>query len=176
MKTFLRLLLKPLAFLPAMIMIWVIFNFSQQPGEVSAGLSLKISQEIVESTDVILDRHWDSYTKSVYVDKIHYYVRKAAHITEYFILAITITLPLYVVFGIRHVFLFIVSAFLCVMIACGDEYHQTFVAGRTGTPKDVLIDSIGIFSGILVSEVFCFVGRKTIFAPLEKKRRKKRKY
>ena len=28
--------------------------------------------------------------------------------------------------------------------ACSDEYHQTFVRGRTGTPVDVGIDAIGM--------------------------------
>ncbi len=169
MKTLLRFLLKPLAFVPALLMIFIIFNFSQQPGDVSAGLSLKISREVVTTVDYVFEQNWSDAQINQYVDKIHFYVRKAGHITEYFILAITITLPLYVVFGLRHAILFIVSGIICVLLACGDEYHQTFISGRTGTPKDVLIDSIGIFSGILVSEVFCFVGRKTIFAPLEKK-------
>ena len=169
MKTLLRFLLKPLAFVPALLMIFIIFNFSQQPGDVSAGLSLKISRKVVTTVDYVFEQNWSDAQINQYVDKIHFYVRKAGHITEYFILAITITLPLYVVFGLRHAILFIVSGIICVLLACGDEYHQTFISGRTGTPKDVLIDSIGIFSGILVSEVFCFVGRKTIFAPLEKK-------
>lgn len=169
MKTLLRFLLKPLAFVPALLMIFIIFNFSQQPGDVSAGLSLKISRKVVTTVDYVFEQNWSDTQINQYVDKIHFYVRKAGHITEYFILAITITLPLYVVFGLRHAILFIVSGIICVLLACGDEYHQTFISGRTGTPKDVLIDSIGIFSGILVSEVFCFVGRKTIFAPLEKR-------
>lgn len=171
MKTFFRFLLKPLAFVPALIMIYIIFNFSQQTGDVSSGLSLKVSQKIVVTVNDVFDRNWNEAQMDHYVERIHYYVRKAAHITEYFILAITITLPLYVVFGLRHVFLFIISAFLCIFLACADEYHQTFISGRTGTPRDVLIDSIGIFSGILVSQVFCFAGRKTIFAPLEKNRK-----
>ena len=35
---------------------------------------------------------------------------------------------------------------VCVSFAyaCTDEFHQTFVSGRTGTPVDVAIDSIGI--------------------------------
>ena len=172
MKTFLRFLLKPLAFAPAVIMIYIIFNFSHQPGEISAGLSLKISHKIVTTVDDVLEKNWDDATINQYTEKIHFYVRKAGHVTEYFILAITLTLPLYVVFGLRHVILFVTSGILCVLLACGDEYHQTFISGRTGTPRDVLIDSIGIFSGILVSEVFCYVGRKTVFAPLEKKRRR----
>jgi VanZ family protein len=28
--------------------------------------------------------------------------------------------------------------------ACTDEFHQTFVRGREGTPRDVLIDAIGM--------------------------------
>ena len=28
--------------------------------------------------------------------------------------------------------------------ACTDEYHQTFVPGREGTPRDVAIDAIGM--------------------------------
>lgn len=171
MKTFLRFLLKPLAFVPAMIMIYIIFNFSQQPGDISASLSLKISHKIVVTADEIFDRNWNDAQINNYTEKIHYYVRKTAHVTEYFILAITITLPLYVVFGLRHIILFIISGILCVLLACADEYHQTFISGRSGSPRDVLIDSIGIFSGIIVSEVICFVGRKTIFAPLEKKRK-----
>lgn len=172
MKTFLRFLLKPLAFVPAIIMIYIIFNFSAQPGDISAGLSLKVSRKIVTTVDQVFDRNWSDYQINNYTEKIHYYVRKTGHVTEYFILAVTIALPLYVVFGLRHVVLFIVSGILCVMLACGDEYHQTYISGRTGTPRDVLIDSIGIFSGIIVSEVICFVGRKTIFAPLERKRKR----
>ncbi len=31
-----------------------------------------------------------------------------------------------------------------VLYAASDEYHQMFVAGRVGSPIDVLIDSVGI--------------------------------
>ncbi len=107
MKTFFRFLLKPLAFVPALIMIYIIFNFSQQTGDVSAGLSLKVSRKIVVAADELLERNWNESQINHYTEKIHYYVRKAGHVTEYFILAITITLPLYVVFGLRHVVLFL---------------------------------------------------------------------
>lgn len=35
------------------------------------------------------------------------------------------------------------SLFLISLCAALDEYHQTFVKGRTGTPRDVLIDMGG---------------------------------
>ena len=39
---------------------------------------------------------------------------------------------------------------LGVLYAASDEVHQTFVAGRHGSPIDVAIDAIGIACGILV--------------------------
>ena len=39
-------LLKPLSFLPALLMMYIIFSFSAQPGEVSGNLSYKISYEM----------------------------------------------------------------------------------------------------------------------------------
>jgi VanZ family protein len=38
--------------------------------------------------------------------------------------------------------------------ACSDEFHQTFVAGRHGTPVDVLIDAAGIATALLLIRVW----------------------
>ncbi len=32
---------------------------------------------------------------------------------------------------------------ICVLYAVSDEFHQSFVDGRIGTPRDVLIDTVG---------------------------------
>lgn len=37
-----------------------------------------------------------------------------------------------------------VAAAIAVAYAVTDEYHQTFVDGRTGTVRDVLIDALGV--------------------------------
>ncbi len=38
--------------------------------------------------------------------------------------------------------------------ACTDEYHQTFVRGREGTPRDVLIDAIGMaIAALLINRI-----------------------
>jgi VanZ family protein len=37
-----------------------------------------------------------------------------------------------------------VAAAISLAYACTDEYHQSFVETRHGTPVDVVIDSIGI--------------------------------
>jgi VanZ family protein len=34
--------------------------------------------------------------------------------------------------------------------ACTDEFHQTFVSGRTGTPVDVGVDAVGMALAVLL--------------------------
>jgi VanZ family protein len=36
------------------------------------------------------------------------------------------------------------AAAISILYAVTDEYHQTFIEGRHGTPLDVLIDSVGV--------------------------------
>ena len=50
-KVLLRGILKPLSFLPALFMMYVILSFSAQPGTVSGSLSYKVSEIIVESAN-----------------------------------------------------------------------------------------------------------------------------
>ena len=42
-----KTLLKPLSFLPALMLMYMIYSFSAQPGEVSSALSYKVSYKIV---------------------------------------------------------------------------------------------------------------------------------
>lgn len=77
-------------------------------------------------------------------------LRKFAHIFVYLVLTL---LVFYALLGDRKIsetknkdilkislFSFCLSLFYSV----SDEYHQTFVLGRHGDPKDILIDSVGI--------------------------------
>ena len=58
--------------------------------------------------------------------------------------------------------------------ACLDDYHQSFVAGRGPSSRDVMIDSIGILAGVILVRIVCFIGRVTVFRE-RKPRRKLRK-
>ena len=68
-------------------------------------------------------------------------LRKGAHVTEYAVLTALWWRALRGL-GLR----FPVAAAMAISLgyAATDEFHQTFVDGRTGTPVDVLIDSAGI--------------------------------
>lgn len=168
-KTLLRILLKPLSFIPALCMMYFIFSFSAQPGQVSSQLSYKVTREIIVVADKVLDKDMSEAQIEAAVTKYHYYVRKLAHFSEYLVLAATVALPLYV-YGLRGFALVILAGTFCFGFACLDEYHQSFVAGRTPAKKDVIIDTCGAFVGIYITRIISFIGRKTIFAPLAKSR------
>ena len=39
---------------------------------------------------------------------------------------------------------------VCVLVAAGDEFHQSFVESRGASPWDVMIDSAGAIFGLLI--------------------------
>lgn len=173
-KTF-RYLLKPLSFLPALCMMYLIFSFSAQDGVSSSQLSLKVSRRVVSTADRLFDRAWSQEEQKQKVEQIHFLVRKAGHVTEYFALAVCVSFPLYV-YGVRGLLLLVTAGLFCTGFAGLDEFHQSFVAGRGPSARDVLIDCIGIYPGIIIVRILGFLGRKTIFAPLSLHRSKKAKH
>jgi VanZ family protein len=70
-----------------------------------------------------------------------YVLRKGAHMTEYAILAGLL---------IRATGSFAWAFGIAVAYAATDEFHQTFVRGRHGSPIDVGIDAVGALIGIAV--------------------------
>ena len=94
--------------------------------------------------------------------------------TEYFALAIAVSFPLYV-YGLHGILLMFLAGLICVGFACGDEFHQSFIAGRSPSARDVCIDSVGVFFGIIVVRIIGWTGRKTVFKEKVKVKQKKPK-
>ena len=67
-------------------------------------------------------------------------LRKGAHMTEYAVLALLL---------VRALGREAPALALGVLYAASDEFHQTFVRGRHGSPIDVGIDAIGISLGLM---------------------------
>jgi VanZ family protein len=71
-----------------------------------------------------------------------YLLRKLAHMTEYGLLLFLLWRPLRELGSDRAA---LVAAFtIGVLYAATDEWHQSFVEGRHGTPLDVAIDAVGM--------------------------------
>ena len=149
-------LLKPFSFIPAILMMSLIFSFSSQNGTESSQLSEKVARGIFITIDHVMDRGWDDEKIQELADEYQYPVRKLAHMTEYCLLAICVSLPLYV-YGLRGFALTFLAGILCVAFAASDEFHQTMVANRGPSVKDVGIDSIGVLFGITFVRLFCWI-------------------
>ena len=162
-------LLKPFSFAPAILMMCVIYSFSAQTGDVSGALSYKISYQIVETKNEILASGKSLEQLSQEAADIEFYVRKTAHMTEYCLLAISISFPLYV-YGVRGIWLMLLAGFVCVGFAGLDEYHQSFVEARGPSVRDVGIDSCGAMIGILLVQAFCW---SVLNNPAKKKKTRK---
>ena len=83
------------------------------------------------------------------VASIQLVVRKCAHLTEYAILAAL----LYRAFRQNQQRVgraFAVSFFIAAVYAALDEFHQSFVASRTASPWDVLIDCVGALASVVI--------------------------
>jgi VanZ family protein len=72
------------------------------------------------------------------------FLRKAAHMTEYGLLALLWWRAL----RTRSPW---PAAAIAVAYATTDEWHQTFVTGRHGTPVDVVIDATGVVLAIVLA-------------------------
>lgn len=116
----------------------VIFAFSHQPGRDSAQLSGHITMYI------------EGLLRILGIDPsgmdLGFFIRKAAHFSIYFVLGILVFAANYANRG-----KIVESAVVAVLLSTGyaflDEYHQSFIPGRSCQLTDVLIDSSGTFTG-----------------------------
>ncbi len=77
-------------------------------------------------------------------------LRKGAHITEYFILTILLVRAFRRSFRMSFAFLIFWPSLISFLYAVSDEYHQSFIKNRCGTPWDVLVDTIGILIVVFI--------------------------
>ncbi len=87
---------------------------------------------------------------------IHHLIRKSGHFFGYGFIGLAwlrawwMTLP-------RSHFLeeFVLALLGTALVASADEYHQTFLPNRTGSPWDVLLDCCG--PTVLLLAVYCYL-------------------
>lgn len=123
--------------------LWMglIFMFSHQPATQSGKLSSSITQKVLQVLEHIVPG------VSSELEWWHGFIRKNAHFFIYFILGMLCINPLKKSKQRRPYAL----AFLISLIyAISDETHQLFIEGRVGSAMDVLIDSSGALTGILI--------------------------
>ncbi len=87
---------------------------------------------------------------------IHFVIRKCAHVGEYAVLGLLLvraaSLMTNFKWSISILCLSVVATSL--FVAATDEFHQTFVASRGASIRDIAIDCSGAFFGLLIGLIF----------------------
>lgn len=130
------------AWLPVFFMMSVIFYFSHQ----RAAESSKLSGSLTEAVAIVIEALVPFMT--IDSEFLHFFIRKGAHFTVYFILGVTLIRACSIYFARkrRALYAFIIAC----LYAISDEVHQLFIPGRSGEIGDVLIDSFGALIGIFI--------------------------
>lgn len=125
-----------------LLILWVsfIFYMSNQVGTDSSNTSGFFVKELVKIIPIL----------KPYTNIIAFFIRKIAHILEYFILGILVH-QLVCEYSVKRKK--IVSILICIFLSCFDEIHQLFVPLRNGTILDLFYDSIGFLLSIYLLDV-----------------------
>ena len=127
----------------------MIFGFSAEDAGTSSGLSLEVTRAVGRLIVPGFGR-WSASEQAQWVRTAHPIVRKCAHFCEYALLGVLSAGACALIFptGARRAWL---PLAFCATCAALDEWHQTFVSGRSGELRDVLIDSGGAVCGLLLA-------------------------
>lgn len=137
-----------ISWIPAVIVMLIIFLYSAKPAEVSEGTSTPIAKAVLSIFEYFFGTINDS-VRTDWLDTANFIVRKTAHVTEYMVLTLCMSWPLWIR-KLRGKKLML-SAFFCSVAYAGtDEMHQLFVEGRSGSLRDVGIDAIGCAIGTIL--------------------------
>ena len=79
-----KTLLKPLSFIPALLLMYMIFSFSGQAGDTSSDLSFRVSRKIVSIGNEVLGTNLAEDRIDHYAERINGFVRKLAHVDRIF--------------------------------------------------------------------------------------------
>ena len=89
-------------------------------------------------------------------------MRKIAHFTEYALLGLLSIITFYTYVNRKTPHLkpnyrlrpILTLVFICALYSVTDELHQSLIPGRSPQPTDVMIDTIGVITGITMFLVF----------------------
>jgi len=124
---------------------WLIFGFSSQEAEESTGISMKVSEDIINVTR----SNESPKVKFELAKSIEPIIRKLAHFSIYTLVGLLL-MALVSTYKLTLRKRIIISLIIGFLYACSDEIHQLFVSGRSGEIRDVLIDTSGVLVGILI--------------------------
>lgn len=131
----------------------IIFYLSAMNGEKSNNKSKEIiSKDLAVGTRIVSkiynqSKNSTNENQQEKITEINAIFRKCMHGLVFFALSIII-LAMLKTFGIKGKKVYIIAVLGAFLYACTDEFHQSFVSGRTSSFTDVLIDTAGATIGV----------------------------
>lgn len=138
-----------------LVIIWmsIIFMFSNMDTIKSNSTSKEMINKVVDTTieasnniGIIKETPTEEEKQNI-INNLNLPLRKIMHFTEYLILSLLLLNALTQT-NIKNKYL--ITIIICFIYAITDEYHQTFIDGRTGQFIDVLIDTTGSILGLII--------------------------
>ena len=131
-----------------LVFCWMImmFGFSGQQGEGSGNLSRTVCEIIIDIVN-IRNKYTDVEAENM-IKVLEPYIRKIAHYAIYTLGGTLIANCIYQ-FCKETKKIINISTIIGVIYAITDELHQLMIAGRSGKINDVIIDSLGVVTGII---------------------------
>ena len=127
----------------------IIFYFSNQVADDSSASSSKVVNFISEIIPQI--KNMSEPDKTILKEEILTpIVRKGAHFSIYALLGLFTINFMYTFENKKIINKILISQLFCTIYAITDEIHQLFSFGRSGEIRDVIIDSLGALTGILI--------------------------
>ena len=138
--------IKQMLILPGIIWMIIIFKFSNEPATVSGNTSSNVTKIIVS---IFTSKDITEEQKNELIEKLDPMIRKLAHFSLYTIGGILILLYINI-YKLEESKKIVYSIAIGSIYSCTDEIHQIFIPGRSGEFTDVMLDSIGIATGVCV--------------------------
>ncbi len=123
----------------------LIFYLSGQNADQSSGMSGGLIEYVIK----LFTPNINSAALEKAVESLQFIVRKSAHFTAYGVLGLLGFISVVTYHKIPLAVRCAVSLVISVLYSVSDEYHQTFVSGRSGELRDIFIDSLGALTGII---------------------------
>lgn len=136
---------------------WILFIFfnSSQTGVNSNAMSFKVVRSVARGVESI---GFEPIT-AAQITKLNLVIRKAAHGFQFCVFAIILSFLLQHL-SIKKENIVFYTLLGVIFFAIGDEFHQLFVAGRTPSVIDIIIDFIGGAVGVILVSFLNKVTRK----------------
>ena len=166
--------MKKITILLCVIWMGFIFFMSSNNGKISHEQSTKVVS-IIENTKEKIENNTESANKTENnitkenpkkeevvtkaqgekLDSLDHLVRKNAHGFLYMTLAVLVSSTLFS-FRKKGKDAIVYILFICQFYAVTDEFHQSFVPGRTSMVSDVLVDLLGAIIGIAIFYLYYY--------------------